>query len=78
MKLHSSTFDYLKPTDTQVASAHQVREAAKVFSRYLETYLPDGPDKTYALRTFRTVVMWAIVSITRTPDGTPRPPAWEL
>ena len=72
MKFHSSTFDYYQPTPEQRESMHQVREAAKVFSHYLETYLPDGPDKTYALRTLRTVAMWANVAITRDADGAPR------
>jgi hypothetical protein len=70
--MHASTFDYLKPTDEQVATMQVVREAAKVYADVL-AQLPDGPDKTYALRKHREVAMWANIAITRNADGTPRP-----
>jgi len=69
---HHSTFEYLKPTEAQIASMVRVRAAAKAFNDALEAELPDGPDKTYVVRTFRTVAMWANVAITRQADGTPR------
>ena len=37
-----------------------------------EALIPDGPDKTYMLRKFREVAMWANIAITRNPDGSPR------
>jgi hypothetical protein len=43
-----------------------------VFAAVLDAELPDGPDKTYAIRSLRTVAMWVNVSITRNPDGSPR------
>lgn len=70
--MDKSTYEYLKPTDEQVAAMARVREAAAAFSAVLSTELPDGPDKTWAIRNHRTTAMWANVAITRQPDGTPR------
>ena len=72
MALHSSTFEYLKPTDEQIATMATLREAAAVYAMILNTFLPPGPDKTFILRTHRSNAMWANVAITRLPDGTPR------
>lgn len=70
--MDKSTFEYLKPTDEQIATMARVREAAAAFADVLEKELPAGPYKTYALRKHREVAMWANVSITRQPDGSPR------
>lgn len=70
--MHASTFEYLKPTDAQIAQMSKVREAAKVYNDALEAYIPDGPDKTFIIRNHRSNAMWANVAITRLPDGTPR------
>ena len=70
--MHISTFDYLKPTNEQVLKMERIRAAAKAFSDVLETELPDGPDKTFAIRNHRTTGMWANVAITRQSDGAPR------
>ncbi len=72
MTLHPSTFEYLKPTDKQIALMARVREAAKLYAEVLNDCLPDGPDKTFVLRAHRSNAMWANVAITRQPDGTPR------
>lgn len=71
-KLHQSTYDYYRPTDKQVELMSTLRAAAKAYSDVLEKELPDGPDKTYAIRKFREVGMWANVAATRLHDGTPR------
>lgn len=71
--MHSSTYEYLKPTDEQIALMAKVREAAKTYGDALEALLPDGPDKTFIIRNHRSNAMWANVAITRLPDGTPRP-----
>ena len=70
--MHSSTYEYLKPTDEQLKTMAQVRAAAKAYGEVLEQMLPDGPDKTYVIRKHRENAMWANVAITRQPDGTPR------
>lgn len=72
MPLHSSTFEYLQPTDAQKKSMEALRSAAKKYADYLEHYLPDGPDKTYILRAHRQNAMWANVAVTRNADGSPR------
>lgn len=69
--MHPSTFEYLKPTDEQIAQMAKLREAARVYCDALET-LPDGPDKTFIIRAHRANAMWVNVCVTRLPDGTPR------
>lgn len=70
--MHSSTFEYLKPTDEQITQMALVREAARIYCDVLEKQLPDGPDKTFIIRNHRSNAMWCNVAITRLSDGTPR------
>jgi hypothetical protein len=70
--MHSSTFEYLKPTEEQIEQMAAVRLASKTYCDALERCLPDGPDKTFVIRAHRSNAMWANVAITRLPDGTPR------
>lgn len=72
MSLHPSTFNYLKPTDAQMATMADVRRAFAMFAGTLEAALPEGPDKTYLMRRLREVGMWANIAITRQADGSPR------
>jgi hypothetical protein len=72
MALDPSTFDYLKPTDAQMDAMVHAREAARVYADALYRLLPEGPDKTYVERKLREVSMWAMIAITRQPDGSPR------
>jgi len=72
MPLHSSTFEYLKPTDKQLQTTAEVRTKFAEFTRYIEGALPDGPDKTFVIRQLRDSAMWANVTITRGADGSPR------
>jgi hypothetical protein len=70
--LHESTFEYLKPSEEQIAHMAVLRAAAKNYSDILEVMLPDGPDKTYIMRAHRANAMWNNVAITRNADGSPR------
>lgn len=70
--MHPSTFEYLKPTESQVQQMARVREAVATCCGVLLADMPEGPDKTYTIRKLREVGMWANVAITRNPDGTPR------
>lgn len=70
--MHDSMFEYLKPTEGQIETMAKVRGDAATFAKTMEALLPDGPDKTYAMRKFREVAMWANIAITRQPDGAPR------
>ena len=72
MALHATTFEYLKPTEAQLAQMSEARRAVAQCASDLEAAIPDGPDKTYLLRHLREVGMWANVAITRQPDGSPR------
>lgn len=70
--MHPSAYEYLKPTDEQIAAMAKLREAAAVYGEALAELLPDGPDKTFVIRNHRSNAMWANVAVTRHPDGTPR------
>ena len=70
--MHSTTYEYLKPTDTQIEAMARLRAAAKDYCDILDAELPEGPDKTFVIRNHRSNAMWANVAITRQPDGTPR------
>lgn len=70
--MHTSTFEYIKPTYDQITKMARVRAAAKVFCDVLEAELPEGPDKTFTIHGHRSNAMWANIAITRMPDGTPR------
>lgn len=70
--MHESTYEYLQPTEAQIQQMAKVRAAAKLYGDTLDALLPDGPDKTFIIRAHRSNAMWANVTITRLPDGTPR------
>lgn len=72
MPLHETTFGYLQPTETEFAAMSELRAAAKAYADTIERFVYEGPDKTYLLRKFREVAMWANISVTRNPDGSPR------
>jgi hypothetical protein len=70
--MHSSTFEYLKPTDAQIEDMAALRNATFDYYKALDDNLPEGPDKTYIIRKLRELAMWNNVAITRQADGTPR------
>ena len=72
MAMHKTAFDYLKPTDAQLAEMDVLRAKAAAYAVELDAALPEGPDKTYIMRKLREVAMWVNVCLTRQPDGTPR------
>ena len=73
MALHSSTFEYLKPSQEQLETMSTLRAAAANYADILDKHLPDGPDKTFIIRAHRANAMWVNVAVTRQADGTPRP-----
>jgi len=72
MTLHESTFEYLKPTDEQLAVMSELRTVTAEYADVLNNNLPEGPDKTYILRRVRETAMWINVCLTREADGSPR------
>jgi hypothetical protein len=72
MTLHSSTFNYYSPTAEQLEHMKLARGGFARLADMLDDLLPEGPDKTYIMRSLRTVAMWANVTITRQADGSPR------
>jgi hypothetical protein len=72
MTLHASTFNFYAPTQEQKDDMQTARDGFARLATMLEDLLPEGPDKTYIMRSLRTVAMWANVTITRQADGSPR------
>lgn len=72
MFLHTSTFEYLKPTDGQVVVMNRLRKVTVDYASVINKTLDDGPDKTYILRRIRETAMWIDVALTRNADGSPR------
>jgi hypothetical protein len=72
MPLDASTFEYMKPTDTQLHQMATMRQAFRDCAASVDLLVPDGPDKTYLVRKLRECAMWANVALTRQPDGSPR------
>jgi hypothetical protein len=72
MTLHETTFEYLQPTADQVDTMREMRMHARHYATAIEGIVPDGPDKTYALRKLREIAMWVNIAITREADGAPR------
>lgn len=72
MQLHSSTYEYLQPTDKQKEDMAVVRGKFTELVFGMDVFIPDGPDKTYLIRKLRECAMWANVAITRHADGSPR------
>lgn len=70
--MHNTTFEYLKPSNEQMDKMNYIRQATAAYSTVLERELPEGADKTFILRSLRSLAMWINVSITREADGTPR------
>ena len=62
MSLNASTFEYLKPTDKQMATMADVRRAFAMLAGTVEAAIPEGPDKTYLMRKLREVAMWANIA----------------
>lgn len=72
MALDRSTFEYLKPTEPQMAQMASCRANFRSLTAYLDDNLPEGADKTYLLRKLRECAMWANICLTRNSDGSPR------
>lgn len=72
MKLHSQTFHPVEPNEDQRRMAAGVRAVYEQAAERLCAILPDGPDTTHAIRVLRDSAMWAMQSLLRNPDGSPR------
>ena len=65
-------FEYTTPTPAQKQDMDIIRQAAQHFVDAVHVIVPEGPDRTYLIRKFRECVMWAMISVVKMPDGSPR------
>jgi len=56
-------FRYHPPTPEQLVAYNAIRDAAKVYAEVVNQYVPDGADKTAAMRTIRNSVMQANLAV---------------
>jgi hypothetical protein len=56
-------FTYHSPTGDQPARYQAIREAALTFAKVLEANVPDGADKSAAIRHLREAVMTANAAV---------------
>lgn len=63
-----TSYESVKPNTNQEARIGAIRAAARMFAETMDKALPAGPDKAHTFRQFRTTVMWANYTISRTPD----------
>lgn len=69
--MHSSTFEYLKPSKEQLAEMAFMRKAyADLYEELNKT--PNGEYKVLAIRALEESAMWCNKGITRHSNGTPR------
>ena len=62
-KIIDNWFTYHKPTEDQIESYSELREMAKVMAQAIDLLVPDGADKSAALRKLRECVMTANAGI---------------
>jgi hypothetical protein len=72
MSVSLKSFEYLRPTERQQDMMNELRDGAAQYAKLIDIGVPDGPDKTFILRSLRSVAMWVNVAITRNDDGSPR------
>jgi hypothetical protein len=66
-------FTYHSPTQDQIPVYEAIRSHGREFAHVINNLVPDGADKTHALRTLRSVVMWANAAVATTPPTEPAP-----
>lgn len=63
-------FTYHAPTGDQAVVYEAIRAHGREFAHIINNLVPDGPDKTVAIRTLREAVMWANAAVaTGTVEG---------
>ena len=70
-KMHSSVFEYSKPSETQVERMDLLRQGYARMLHIIETVVPDGRYRALAITDLETSAMWANKAVTRLSDGTP-------
>jgi hypothetical protein len=77
MRLHPTTFTYLKPSEDEIACMQEVREAYKTLSDTIEKFIHEGRYRLLAQTALEESAMWANKGLTRESDGAPRSPQEE-
>lgn len=69
--MHTSLFQYLKPSDAQIKDMAVLREAYLILYQAVNA-MPAGRYKSLAITALEESAMWANKGVTRDSDGTPR------
>lgn len=70
--MHETTFEYLKPSDAQIAEMGVLREAFAELTEKIEKRVPESRYRSLAITELEAAAMWTMKAITRQGDGTPR------
>lgn len=70
--MHSTTFDYLKPSESQLKQMERVRAAYGVLAGAILADVPEGRYRALAITALEESAMWANKGITRDSNGAPR------
>ena len=73
MPMHETTFEYLKPSDAQIATMGELRQAFAELVQHIEDRIPESRYRSLAITELESAAMWANKAITRQGNGTPRP-----
>lgn len=69
-----NVFSYHPPTNPEQVETYQdVRTAGKQLAHVVDELVPDGPEKTLAIRKIQEAVMWANAGIACAPKTEPAP-----
>jgi hypothetical protein len=69
-----NAFTYHPPTGpAQVETYQDIRTAGRQLAHVVDEMVPDGPEKTLAIRKIQEAVMWANAGIACAPPPAPEP-----
>lgn len=72
MAMHETTFEYLKPSDEQISTMGDLREAFAELVEKIEAKVPESRYRSLAVTALEEAAMWVNKAITRHGDGKPR------
>jgi hypothetical protein len=70
--MHETTFDYLKPTEAQLAKMTAFRKAFSDLAQEIGDAVPESRYRSLTLTSLEEAAMWINKAITRHGDGKPR------
>jgi hypothetical protein len=70
--MDETTFEYLRPTEAQLATMQGLRESFAKLAREIGANVPESRYRSLTLTSLEEAAMWVNKAITRHGDGKPR------